>query len=224
MSSRRAVGLALLAGIVVAWLALVAVVALLPAPVRPPGPTPYVAPSPTPPPSSSATLTPVPSPLEPSPSASAEPPASQSAFGIGRPAPPLRVPRLGGGTIDLAELRGKPVWLNFMQTTCPACVDEFPPMNVFAIRHEEDGLVVLAIDIREDAATARAFGDRLSATFPIGLDTDGAAQRAWGAFALPVHFWIDREGIVRSGALGGIGRDVMAASLGRILPGVTVTP
>ncbi len=222
MSSRRAVGLALLGGIFVASLALVAVVALVPAPVRPPGPTPYVAPSPTP--SPSATITPVPSTPEPSPSASAEPSASESAFGIGRPAPPLRVPGLGGGTIDLAELRGKPVWVNFMQTTCPACVDEFPPMNVLAIRHEEDGLVVLAIDIREDAATVRAFGDRLHATFPIGLDTDGAAQRAWGAFGLPVHFWIDREGIVRSGALGGIGRDVMAAGLGRILPGVTVTP
>ena len=42
--------------------------------------------------------------------------------------------------------------------------------------------------------------------------------------ALPVHFWIDKEGIVRDGALGGIGRDQMAQSLSLILPGVTVTP
>ncbi len=45
-----------------------------------------------------------------------------------------------------------------------------------------------------------------------------------GALALPVHFWIDTDGIVRDAALGGIGPDVMAAGLGTILPGVTVTP
>jgi hypothetical protein len=41
---------------------------------------------------------------------------------------------------------------------------------------------------------------------------------------LPVHFWVDKDGIVRDGALGGLGPDVMATGLGSILPGVTVTP
>ncbi len=143
---------------------------------------------------------------------------------MGRPAPALRVPALGGGTIDLAELRGKPVWINFMQTTCPSCRDEFPVMNGFAVRYSDTGLVVLAVDIREDPATVAAFHDALHVTFPIGLDADGAAQRAWGALALPVHLRVDREGIVRAGALGGIGPDAMARNLGTILPGVTVTP
>ena len=51
---------------------------------------------------------------------------------------------------------------------------------------------------------------RSARSFPIGLDRDGAAQDAWGALALPVHFWVDAEGIVRDGALGGIGPDIMA--------------
>jgi len=58
----------------------------------------------------------------------------------------------------------------------------------------------------------------------MGLDGDGEASREWGAVALPVHFWIDTEGIVRDGALGGIGPDVMADGLRSILPGVDVTP
>jgi hypothetical protein len=44
------------------------------------------------------------------------------------------------------------------------------------------------------------------------------------AEALPVHFRIDTDGIVRDGALGGRGPDVMAMGLALILPGVTVTP
>jgi hypothetical protein len=69
-----------------------------------------------------------------------------------------------------------------------------------------------------------AFAQSLNATFPIGLDADGSAQAAWDAVALPVHFWVDRDGIIRAGALGGIGPDVMAENLSTILPGVDVTP
>lgn len=146
------------------------------------------------------------------------------AFHIGQPAPPLVVPQLGGGTIDLSKLKGKAVWVNFMQTTCPACIDEFPRMNAFQARYGDKGLVVIAVDIREDEGIVADFARRLSVIFPMGLDGDARAQEAWGAYALPIHFWIDRDGIVRDGALGGIGPDIMAAGLTKILPGVTVTP
>lgn len=160
-----------------------------------------------------------------SPAGSAGPSdAVQDNFHVGQVAPALVVPQVGGGTIDLANLRGKPVWVNFMQTTCPECIDEFPRMNAFKARYEKDGLVIVAIDIREDEGTVASFAQRLGATFPFGLDGDGKAQQAWGANALPMHFWIDKDGVVRAGALGGIGADVMATSLQKILPGVTVTP
>ncbi len=167
------------------------------------------------------------------PSAGCVPAASDSpvpsadrgaAFHIGQPAPALVVPQVGGGTIDLANLRGKPVWLNFMQTTCPECVDEFPLMNGFAARYADTGLVVMAIDIREDEGLVASFADRLNARFPLGLDSDGKAQQAWGTYALPIHFWIDKTGIVRAGVLGGAGPDAFAAGLQKILPGVKVTP
>jgi thiol-disulfide isomerase/thioredoxin len=183
------------------------------------------------PPEASASASAAASPSSPaSPSAPASASASPGGSGdtanfhVGEPAPALVVPQVGGGTIDLANLKGQPVWINFMQTTCPPCIEEFPLMNGFAARYAAQNLVVIAIDIREDEGTVAAFAQQLNATFPLGLDADAAAQRAWGAYALPVHFWIDREGIVRDGALGGIGPDIMARGLGKILPGVVVTP
>jgi cytochrome c biogenesis protein CcmG, thiol:disulfide interchange protein DsbE len=184
---------------------------------------------------SSATPAPTPAPSEmspsPTPSASAAPsgspgPSASAAglFHIGEPAPGLVVSQVGGGTIDLADLKGKPVWVNFMATYCPPCQDEFPLMNGFAARYAEDGLVVLAIDVKEDEGTVAAFAESLSATFPLGLDTDGTAAVDWDAIVLPVHFWIDADGIVRDGALGGIGPDIMARGVQTILPDVTVTP
>ncbi len=159
-----------------------------------------------------------------SPGASAGASSLQTNFLIGQPAPSLVLPLLGGGTVDLAALKGKPVWVNFMGTYCPPCRDEFPVMNGFAARYAETGLTVLAVDVQEDAGTIGAFARDLNVIFPIALDRDGSAERAWKVVALPIHFWIDAKGIVRFGAIGGIGPDLMAKALGTILPGVDVTP
>jgi len=134
------------------------------------------------------------------------------------------VPQVGGGTIDLANLKGKPVWINFMATWCPPCQDEFPLMNGFAARYADSDLVVIAIDVKEEEGAVAAFAEGLNATFPLGLDADGKAAETWDAVALPVHFWIDVDGVVRDGAMGGIGSDVMAAGLETIMPGDDVTP
>jgi thiol-disulfide isomerase/thioredoxin len=241
MGSRLSIVAGLLAGLLVAGALLVAFVLVGPDPVDP---SPSAAPSEADPsPSSSASASASPSASSPaSPAASRSPNTPGSAapvsapagspgasgvtenFHIGQPAPALVVPQVGGGTIDLAGLKGKPVWVNFMQTTCLPCQDEFPLMNGYAARYAADGLVVVAVDIKEDEGDVASFATSLNATFPMGLDSDGAAQQAWGAYGLPVHFWIDQAGIVRDGALGGIGADVMARGLQSILPGVTVTP
>jgi thiol-disulfide isomerase/thioredoxin len=147
-----------------------------------------------------------------------------AGFNIGQPAAALKVPQLGGGEIDLASLSGQAVWVNFMATYATPSRGEFALMNDFAARYADTGLVIIAIDVREDEDTASAFAVDTSAAFPIGLDLDGAAQAAWDAPVLPVHFWIDTEGIIRAGVLGGIGGDVMAANLQTILPGVEVMP
>jgi thiol-disulfide isomerase/thioredoxin len=166
-------------------------------------------------------------PSGPSPSgpvASSPAPSAATNFRIGEPAPSLAVPILGGGSFDLAALRGKPVWVNFMATWCPSCVDEFPVMSGFAARYAEDGLVVVAVDVRESEETVGAFVESVATTFDVGLDSDGSAQQRWGAYVLPIHFWIDVDGVIRYGALGGIGPDLMAQGLQTILPGVTVEP
>ena len=218
MWPRLSIVAGLLTGIAAAAMVIGGILFLGPTPV-PAFSAPPVAGVPSPSPSASAVTT-----ASPTASSGASPSGSGALFHIGEPAPPLVVPQVGGGTIDLANLKGKPVWINFMATWCPPCQDEFPLMNGFSARYGDDGLVILAIDVKEDEGTVAAFANELNATFPLGLDTDGSAQAAWDALALPVHFWIDTDGIIRDGALGGIGPDVMARGVATILPGVEVTP
>ena len=215
MPSRLPIVAGLLSGVLAAALIAAAIVVL------PPDPVP-AAPASTPRPSLGGSPSPSTSPAATGDLPSAT--AGTANFHVGQLAPPLRIPEVGGGTVDLAALRGRPVWVNFMRTDCPPCRDEFPLMNGFAVRYASTNLVVVAVDIREAETTADDFARSLGATFPVGLDTDGSAQTAWGAIVLPVHFWIDANGIIRDGALGGIGPDVMAHGLSTILPGVNVTP
>jgi thiol-disulfide isomerase/thioredoxin len=222
MGSRLSIAAGLVAGVVVAFVLLVAFIFVGPDPGRP-----RASAEPSAPPEVAASASPVATAI--ASGGSASPGASGGSgdianFHIGEPAPALVVPQVGGGTIDLTVLKGQPVWINFMQTTCEPCIEEFPRMNGFAARYADQNLVVIAIDIREEEGAVAAFAQSLNATFPLGLDTDGAAQQAWGAYGLPVHYWIDKDGVVQDGALGGIGPDIMARGLGKIMPGVEVTP
>ena len=217
MGSRSTLVAGLLAGMTAAAVMLVAAVLALPEPS--PGAAALASPS-------SATGSPGVS--TPPPESAGEPSVEASivttTFRIGEPAPALRVPQLGGGQIDLTKLAGQPVWIAFIQTTCGSCAEDIGTMTTSAARYADAGLVVIAIDVREDEAIMTAFVQGHGVTFPIGLDADGAAATAWNAVTLPAHFWIDRDGVVRAAALGGIGPEAMARNLQAILPGIDVTP
>jgi peroxiredoxin len=174
--------------------------------------------------SPASTMPPGPTGSAPLPSGTLGPAATTAALHVGQPAPALVVPQVGGGSIDLATLRGRPVWVSFIAASCTACVPELGLMNGFLARYSSANLVALAIDVRDDEGAAANVARQAGATFPFGLDLDGSAQRDWEAETLPAHFWIDREGIVQHAATGAIGAEAMARSLGMILPGVDVRP
>ena len=102
MWARLSIVAGLVVGVAVAGLLLGGMVAFAPDPPPPATPVPS-----RPIASASASL---------APSASPGASAGGAAFHAGEPAPALIVPRVGGGTIDLAGLRGQPVWINFMAT------------------------------------------------------------------------------------------------------------
>jgi peroxiredoxin len=228
MSSRPWVLAGLLSGVMTGLTVLALVVTFGPEPrIARATPTPQPTPGGTGTPS--ATQVPASAPLpsdQPSGSPSASPgaPSTPPIMHVGESAPVLVVPQVGGGTIDVATLRGRPIWLVLMETGCSECLAELTLMDGFAGRFASADLVVLGIGVRADEGAVANFARRANATFPFGLDLDGSAQREWDATALPAHYWIDRAGTVRDAATGILGGEAMARSLGRILPGVDVQP
>ncbi|HEY8168276.1 MAG TPA: TlpA disulfide reductase family protein [Candidatus Limnocylindrales bacterium] len=200
---RIALVLGVIAGLLVAALAIGASLTMLePVAITPTRPT--LAPTEPPTPS-------------PGPSvAASEAPSPSTGVGLGDRAPALLVGGLGESDIDLAALAGSPVWVNFTASWCPTCRDELGMMERFALANPE--VAILVIDVKEPADVVQALVDSTAITMPVGLDLDGQAQLAWNAYALPVHYFVDRDGIVREYIYGGPGPEQMLAGLKTILP------
>lgn len=126
-----------------------------------------------------------------------------------------------GEAVRLSKFRGRPVWLNFWATWCPACRTEMPRLEGFHLEHEGDGLVILGVGVRDSPESMRTYAGEVGVSYPIVVDGDGAVADEYQALALPVHYWIDREGVVRDWAFGELPPDLLAASLESILAAPT---
>jgi thiol-disulfide isomerase/thioredoxin len=135
---------------------------------------------------------------------------------IGQKAPPLEVTLLDGSTMNTADFLGKPMWINFMATWCPQCRDELPMMSNYA-ELLGDQMNILVVDVGEDRDTVKAFMKDLNFKQLVGVD-DGTAQRAWGTYALPVHYWLDADGIVQDVVYGGAPPQIFIEAITDLVP------
>ncbi|MBI5041871.1 MAG: TlpA family protein disulfide reductase [Gammaproteobacteria bacterium] len=96
-------------------------------------------------------------------------------------APALTVRTLDGAEINLATLRGKPVLVTFWATSCPGCVKEIPHLIDLHREFAPQGLQILAIAMSYDPPNhVMAMRDARKMPYPIALDIDGNAARAFG--------------------------------------------
>ncbi|MCS7038567.1 MAG: TlpA disulfide reductase family protein [Anaerolineae bacterium] len=136
----------------------------------------------------------------------------------GHPAPDFTLSQVGGGELSLADLRGRPVVLNFWATWCAPCEAEMPELEQAYRRYGNAGLVVIGVNQGEDEATVRAYADRLGLSFPLVRDGDTQVGRRYRVEALPTTFFIDREGIIREQVIGQMNTAVLRQRLRSIFP------
>ncbi|MBI5259609.1 MAG: TlpA family protein disulfide reductase [Burkholderiales bacterium] len=80
----------------------------------------------------------------------------------------MRFGRPEGGELVMAELRGKPLLINFWATWCAPCVRELPEIERFqqAFSRQQGQVIALAID---GPTPVREFLVRVKLSMPIGL-------------------------------------------------------
>jgi cytochrome c biogenesis protein CcmG, thiol:disulfide interchange protein DsbE len=135
---------------------------------------------------------------------------------IGSPAQDFTATTVDGTKVSLSSYKGHPVWLTFGATWCAACKAEAPDIQAAYEKFKPKGVVVLAIFIREDAATVKDYADRIGLTFPKVADPDTRIASAYRVYGIPAHFFIDRTGVLRQVKTGGQSPEQMAAALTQI--------
>jgi len=136
---------------------------------------------------------------------------------IGSPAPEFALADLDGNPVRLADLRGRPVIVNFWASYCASCVEEFPLLKTAMAEHRADGLAVVGVVFQDRSEAARAFMSRMQATWPAAMDVTGDVAQAYGVFAPPESFFIDRDGRIAGRQIGELSRADLTRQLSTII-------
>lgn len=129
---------------------------------------------------------------------------------LGKPSPPLTGHAVGGAAVDVANLRGKFVLVNFFATWCVPCVQEHPELVRFAQRHASAGdAVVVGVIFDDDVDAVRRFVDEKGASWSIVPDPGGHIAFDFGVRGPPESFLIDRRGNVVSKIIGTVQADAL---------------
>lgn len=130
--------------------------------------------------------------------ASAQPlePAARDA------APPLELADLGGRVHRLADYRGQVVLVNFWATWCVPCREEMPSFERLRASLAGKRFAVLAVNLAEPETRIQRFLDSVPVGFPVLLDRDARAAKAWQARLLPATYIVGPDGAVRYRQIG----------------------
>ena len=115
----------------------------------------------------------------------------------GVPAPAFELPQVGGGApLNLEQLRGKVVLVNFWATWCKPCEDEMPAMDRLYRALRGSAFELVAISVDEEESLVDAFVRRLGLSFPVLMDPSQRVAAAYQTFRFPESLLVGRDGVI----------------------------
>jgi cytochrome c biogenesis protein CcmG, thiol:disulfide interchange protein DsbE len=127
----------------------------------------------------------------------------QPALVNGETVPSFTLPSLNGGQrVFPADYKDKVVAIRFWADWCPFCKSEMSALEPIYQKYHEQGLEMLAINVRQESHTAQKFVDKIKISYPVLLDEEGATARNYRVIGLPTTFFIDRDGKLHNKILG----------------------
>ncbi len=120
-----------------------------------------------------------------------------AAVTLQAPAPDFTLRGPDGRNLRLGEQRGQVVLVNFWASWCGPCRQEMPQLNRLYDKYRSAGLVMLGVNIDDDARVGAATAQRWGVRFPVLLDEQKAVTRLYDLGSMPATVLIDRDGRVR---------------------------
>lgn len=135
---------------------------------------------------------------------------------LGAFAPPWHAATLTG-TVDLTQLRGAPVVLNFWATWCVPCRLEMLELQAFHAAHP--AVRVVAVNLGEARSTVVDWAAQFSLTFDVALDPDGSVAALYRLRGQPSTYVASPGGVIMNIFYGPTTRSTLEAALEPFLRG-----
>jgi cytochrome c biogenesis protein CcmG/thiol:disulfide interchange protein DsbE len=127
-------------------------------------------------------------------------------------APGFTLETLQGTSLSLADLQGKAVVLNFWATWCLPCRVEMPALEQTWLDWQDEGLIIVAVNLQESPGRVADYAEELGLTFPVLLDQDASIFQQYQVQLYPTTFFIGRDGVIRDVVFGGPMAETLIAS------------
>lgn len=126
---------------------------------------------------------------------------SQSSIAELQQAPEINLPS-NNGTIQLKNLKGKVVYLDFWASWCLPCKKSFPWMREMKQRYADQGFEILAVNLDKDRKQADSFLKQMKVNFKVAFDESGETASTYKLRGMPSSFLIGRDGKVYASHIG----------------------
>ncbi len=138
---------------------------------------------------------------------------------IAKPAAPFSLTLFDGSTLELENLRGKAVFLNFWASWCPPCRAEARDLEAAWQKVKNDNIVYIGVALQDTDENARAFLKEFDVSYPNGRDDSGRIAVDYGVWGIPESFFIDPQGRITYKHTGGIHAALVETKLAEALKG-----
>ncbi len=109
-----------------------------------------------------------------------------------RPAPTFTLQLFDGGTLRLADQRGRVVVVNFWASWCPPCREEAPELQAASQAHRD--VTFVGVNVWDADSAAREFLRTYGISYPNGPDPNGRVLIEFGVTGIPETYFIDSQG------------------------------
>jgi thiol-disulfide isomerase/thioredoxin len=146
--------------------------------------------------------------------------SSGPTYGVAQPTsgplPTVSGRTVQGGTFVPAEYRGHVTVVNFWATWCAPCRREQPQLQR-VWRHERgDGVVMVGVNYRDDAAAARDWVRTYDVGYPSVVDPSGSYAATFGFAGLPATYVADAQGQLRYRFYGAVTEPALERVLAQV--------